>query len=320
MVGPESFEPEYSQHIDRESFYQLLINIQINLTKLYDDDKYDSEQVNNLVDRLNSVCPYLGALVLMNGSALVPEIDEDLGIVVNQGWHRECVDHGVHEGLIVIEEEVGPVLAHKIHTGQMRDESQSTFQHVVDTFSCFMVDASVIPISDIDSAFGAYYLSEHLGEYDPKFGFELLQSMSTEFARMINSTKFRRLSKAKQSNLIEQMITDSITYSSLVEQEMLVSAQYGYLACIDAIDYRSDMVPISIDAHIILGDCLTIDMLQSSNLDKTRITSDQYLVDKRAGLCLVLELDEKSKKDLSLEGNSVLYVPLSSQSVQVELP
>lgn len=319
MDDSKSFESECSQPSGRESFYQLLIDSQINLNELYHDDRYDDELADHLVDGLNNVCPYLGALVLMNGPALVPEIDEDLGIVVNQGWHRECVDYGVHQGLIIIEEEVGPVIAHKIHTGQMGDESQPTFQHVVDTFSCFMVDASIIPISDIDSAFGSYYLSEHLDEYDPKFGFELLQSISSEFTKMINSTKFRRLSKTKQHNLIEQMITDSITYSSLVEQEMLVSAQYGYLACVDTIECRSDMVPISIDAHVILGDCLTIDMLQSSNLGEKRITSDQYLIDKKAGLCLVLELDEESKEVLSLEEDSVLYVPISSQLVQVEL-
>jgi hypothetical protein len=174
-------------------------------------------------------------------------------------------------------------------------------------------------ISDIEDSFNPFYLSEHFDFEDPYSGLVILKYLSDEFVKMINDTKFRRLTKSKQDSLIEQYIEDSVKYSCLVEQEMSVEAQYGYVTYIDPIKFKPELKPISIGQMLIMGSCLTIDMLETTDLRRNRITNDKWLIDKKAGLCLVIDLDDESRELLYLEESQALYLPVSSQKLNIEL-
>ncbi len=311
-------EIDHSQESAKELFHEKLRLNQILLRDVYDEDEFTDDFANSVIDELDSSCPYINKSVAMMGVAYVPEFNEEYSTIIGQS-RQETVSYGLHLGVAIIMEDDGPVLTHQVKTDQINGFQQPTFKNTIDIFNCFIVNSSVTVISDIEDSFNPFYLSEYFDFEDPQSGLIILKFLSDEFAKMVNDTKFRRLTKSKQDNLIEQFIYESVIHSCLIEQEMSIKAQYGYTTFVDPIKFEPELKPISIGQRLIVGSCLTIDMLETTELRKNRITSDKSLIDKKAGLCLVLDLDDESKELLLLEEGQPLYLPVSSQKLDIEL-
>lgn len=311
-------EIDSSQDRAQEIFHENLRLNQVQIRDVYDEGEFTKEFADGVIDKLNRLCPYIKKTVALSGVAMVPVFSDDGDEVIDQVW-QNAISYGLHRGVIMIMDESGPVLAHQVQTGQHQGVKEPTVRGSFDIYNCFIVNSNVTIISDIEDSFSPFYLSQHFNYEDPQMGVGVLKFMSDEFAKMINDTGFRRLTKSKQDSLINEIIEDTVKYSSLVEQEMVIEAQYGYTTYVDPIRFEPELKPISIGQRLIIGSCLTIDMLETTDRRKDRITSDKTLVDKKAGLCLVLDLDDESREVLSLEESQALYIPVSSQNINIEL-
>lgn len=281
----------------------------------HDEGVLNEEISTQIVSSLNEICPYIDQVVLIGGMALVPEIDLEEIEVSDESW-RYSVASGYHRGVgILIPEGHRPTIIQRIETGHVNGPMLATSRKKLDVFQCFTNEAVIVPLLEIEEDFNPYYLTPET--YDPAEGVKFLSSKSNELVRILSDTRFRRMDKNTQNKIVESIIDEASKKASLTGYELTVSADYGLTTEI-ASEGKIGLTKIPLKEFIISGTCLSIDSIERLQLHRRRIVNDHRLIDKWAGLCLVVDPDVDTRQGLELNSSQVIYLPLSSQELEID--
>lgn len=320
MTNPEFYQGGDDYLIQQqEIFHEKIYLNQLLIDELDAKDEFTNEIAQEISKDLDQCCPYFLQPVLISGRALVPVIDQEQMKIVGEEWSEVAVE-GIHEGVDVIEiEEGGYMLAQRAKLGDIFIKHGRTCAGMVGLYGYFTNEANITPILEIENNFNPYYLSSNHSDDDSRMeSFQLLSEKSARLVKLLGTSRFLRLGKARQHRLIDDFVVETSQQVSVAEYQVAVAAEYGYVTELTE-DNRLALGKVALEGRPVYGICVAIDSLERICLQKEKIKSDQQLLDREAGLCLVIDPDNDSRNDLELNETQVLYVPLSSQELELEL-
>lgn len=299
-------------------------------------------------DRLDvkwSQAGMMGRSCMMNGMAVYPEITVttdtvDDGVTTGEQQVRKIT---VAKGLVAIEgvshgfyylqlfPNEPPIIAHKLVL-----EQENTFQHpvyeTINKLSAYFstTNLSVIRLDMIDPA-------EYLEPGDDIDDLELelaegelpapipniaddLSARSDTFVRLVNSTRFRRISRKKQVAIIDRYIEEAEQASGVRQSAVKLTPQYALIAQPEksrdaAIEYQ----PVVLSDLVVQGTCVALTMLGRDRLQRRGIRRDSDLAIRRGGLALSVEIGElyQAQNDTILTPGDIIHVPISGQNFEI---
>lgn len=149
-----------------------------------------------------------------------------------------------------------------------------------------------------------------------------LVNLSGTLIDLLSSTGFRRLNRRKQVHLYESIIEETKELSGIVEDYVEIIFREGmtrgkFTPCIyiPTYDGNGNLVyarETLEDANIfeVNGLCLGIASVDEINISSGSIRSDNDLIDKHAGLCLVIDPGIYDDEEDDERGQRLLYIPL----------
>jgi len=275
------------------------------------DDTTKPEQIDFVVNRaireLDKAYPYIGRKVFISGNSLTPEINQEDGRFLGESWVYNTGLEGVHNGFnIVYREQDGKItrqIMQEIIIGSSQTMPARTIYQELTLFAYFDLDSNILPQDQIDEIF---YKDTGPIEFDAQI--ETLVESSLAINALIKSTKFRRQTRQKQQQAIDNLINLAEEQSKLRGSQMLIEGSYAY---INIFTKNVNLFPIDIAGEIISGTCLGIESIHSLKLRKQAIRRDADLIDDAGGLCLMIDPDRETKAKLNIQTKKSLYLPVN---------
>lgn len=272
-----------------------------------------SEQ--DIIEELNNLYPYVGQAVFMSGVGVHPIQDEETGRLITEVWERRFGQGGIHNGFYIDDytEEGSPgcQIMHRVLVAKIVEKIGKTLIQEQVIFSLFNLDSLVLPVNDIDKAFG---IDEQA--VPPDFGeqLDLMMGYSKQLTKIYKSTTFRRMNHDQQISVVREFIFEANRKTKLRDLSVMVTAEYAY---VPLLKNGWQLVPFKVDELDISGTCVGLESTESVTMKRKAIRRDSDLTDKQAGLCLVIDPDEITREELNLRTDSVLYLPTCSQPFEI---
>ncbi len=260
---------------------------------------------------LNDLYPYFNTPVYFSGNGLFPAQDKVSG-KIKSAWSQTDGMEGQHAGFTVIPSEYDPKkvqISQRIVIKRTIDSTQITAVESV-TYAVYMHKyASVIPVKDIDGLFNRQ------ASIEGKSGrlSEVVQEYSAELVEILQSAEYRKLEPQMQREALDTIVSGA-NEDANVRLLNLSIAGCKYLFAPNI--YRR---PISrtVEGMVIKGMCLGLESLERFRLDKRPIREKKDMLDPNAGLCYVVDPEQKIKDKLNLLTNQVVFIPSASQALQL---
>ncbi len=302
---------------------QEIFHEKVHLNELLINDLHKRGELNENITKgvaedLDDNCPYMYKPVLISGRALVSTFDEGTGNITGMEWMD--VEHtGIHLGVNILtnEEFDMQLIVQQVQVDTIQSRPLPTASQITTLFAFFDNDANITPIDEIEGVFHPYYMKEAEDE-DIYKGFRDLVDFSSDFARMLRDTKFRRMDRKKQLSLVSSVISDISNTISISELEVIIQTQYCYAPVLRN-ERQVGVAAIAVDDCVISGTCMGVDSLERIRLPVQKIRSDKQLIDKYAGICIVIDPDESTRVGMDLLPDQVLFIPTASQSFEIEI-
>jgi hypothetical protein len=282
------------------------------------DELTDHSQAANLrkqaISELDAMFPYKGERVYMSGNGKYLTLDPATNIPVKESWQYIKGCECLHNGFAVLEtNESGSAVSYhvmqQVYTGFRRGKISDNVYQTLQFFDYFDLDSSCLVAKELDDIF--YETDESL-TIDDQIG--VVHSRSHLLDALIQSTAFRRMNRTKQQNQVANLISQAEQDVKIRGTSLLAEAEYGY---INFLGNYVHILPVDIRDSVIGGVCLGLESLESLALREKAIRRNANLVDKKAGICLVLDPDPDTRQGLLLEPEQLLYVP-TYQKLHVE--
>jgi hypothetical protein len=270
---------------------------------------------NMALAELDELCPDTTEECLFKGHAIWPIMDvegEVQDIVVGK---IEQAARGVHNGFQVrVLEEGKPELWYEflIHSCLKEPNGVERSYHKVFAY-IDPTDSVITPVKDFEEPF----LSE---QFDNAVGDEnvhaVLSEASDKLAVALSSSEFRKLTLPQQREFVDNYVRRYETETDINHKAVAISAAHFYrVQKAEDNSTRAITRQEFADGEYIEGSCLSLGTLIDQQLGERRVKLVRDLVDKMAGLCLVLSMDDYQPV-LGLCKGDIIYVPLSSQDVE----
>ncbi len=268
-------------------------------------------------NELDSIFPYMGQQVYVSGNGVYPVCDVETGEVLDEIHGFVSGQQGLHVGFFVAEINEGSTLRYQvlqqIALGQVKSKPCLTVDRQ-ETISTFVdLDASVLLISDINNV---YNPDSDVEDDDFHDRIERMLGMSKELTGLYKSTTFRRMRHAKQLRTVMDFLINADRETRLRNVGIMTEAEYAYTPSLSD-GWR--LIPLLIEKTLIEGTIVGLDSTESVTMKAKAIRNNDDLLDKNAGLCLVIDPTEESKDVLSLSANSVVLLPTASQEFEIAL-
>ena len=283
------------------------------------DGTLNEEILGEMVEDLDGACPYLLQPVLISGNALVPVIDQETLRVEGEVWDK-VIHQGTYHGVEVIEDEAGKVmLTQVVVIGESTTQSNPTCVETRKYLAYFTNDANITPLLEIESTYNPHYLAPYQGTREESMqGFDIVWEKSAELVNLLRDTKFRRMDRRKQLRALDTIVNEASEAASITEQTVAIEADYAYVLELEN-DNRLGLNRLRLGRFAISGQCVAVDSLERIALPVRKIKSDKELLDKKAGLCIIIDPDNVTREELELNGSQTIYVPTRSQSVKLSI-
>lgn len=301
--------------------WEIRINI---LTPEKDID----EVIAHALNEINATNPMVGKKFLFSGEGVlpIPEQHEDQddpdypgptmsspqAYTLEDGWGEIINGIGIYQAVqaVLIDRQSDKPywrLLQKFKIGTQESTPCLTTERV-DTLYCYLTaDTTLLPIDDIESA----YVPNASGEIEVNPS--VLTISSLQLVRTLNSTAFRRMKRTKQQVVISKIIEDAEIKSGIRDTQVILEAEYCYAPFVgEAGVYQT---ALDIRSVLLSGLCLGVESLESIRLQQQAVRSDRHLLDKNAGLCVVVDPEPDVTQELRLPEGQILYVPTLSQRV-----
>lgn len=319
MISPEINQGGHETLLQQQELFHSQLDFCQELIDAMQATKEVSQEFGNtIIAELDSNCPYMDSGVLISGNALVPDVDDE-GNKIGDIW-TDVIKEGIHEGVEFVGNEDGRLMiAQRVRINSVSVRIGRTCHGSLPLFAYFDNKANITPLLEIENSFDPYYLSEHIyDESTAMEGFDILHERSAGFVRLLSGTRFRRLGRVRQSQEIDNFIDETSKEAGIADYPVSLCAEYGYIT---ELNLENSVVinQINLDDAVISGLCLAIDSLERVRQPYKKIKKDDELVDKNAGLCLIIDPDRESRDRLPLTESQVIYVPVSGQLYDIEL-
>lgn len=261
---------------------------------------------NRAVAELDGMYPYKGQFVFISGRGIHTEYDEEGREPVENWCHIET--EGQHNGFAVVELEDFDtkrfVVMQQIFMGYRAGLISKGLHQQLTFFDYLDLNSLCIPAKEIQGV-----LDENQEEVDLQEQMDVVMSGSKKLVRMIADTGFRRMSWIKQRKQLDSLVRETDKESKLRGAKLQAVAEYGYIA---QYEKNLKLSAISIRDRLIGGVCLGVESLENLVLRVRPIRNDGNLVNKYAGLCLVIDPNCETKEALRM-GEHLLYVPIGQE-------
>ena len=307
-MAPESDSETASINDKAEIAYQHARNWQEVFDNLTDNSQADALRAQAIAE-LDALYPYRGNHVYISGYGLQLVQDPETGRPVGEVWDYAQGCEGQHLGFSVLEtddDQDGPHyhVVHQVLTGGKKGMIENTIYQELLYFNFFNLDSTCLIVDDLN---GIFY-----GENSEPVGIDkqisvVLQS-SQALASLLRSTAFRRMNHAKQKQRVDALVTQTERDANIRGTELLAEAEYGYINVFN--NKNTHLVPVDVRDAVIGGMCLGLETLESLVLRRRAIRSDANLVNKSAGICLVLDPNPDTRQGLHLSDEQLFYMPI----------
>lgn len=276
-------------------------------------EKISSEKQLSMLADLDSICPFYGEEVFMNGQAVVAEVDEDDEYIGDEVINTKGnAISGVHSGMAIIEDPENNKRYLFVHQLQLPHEPETlgrTRVRFTQDIAYFNMNTSITFLNDLEEALAGDREDSGINEDWQN----LLMSNEKNIQKVVCSTKFRRMNKKAQQIGLEALLIKTEKETGLVDSKVTILAGYGYVQLNETTDRQLDIFEIgNEDVH---GSCLgffSLDLLKTS-ISAIRTNRDRP--DILAGLCMIIDPDLETRQALDLEHKQTILIPLGQNLI-----
>lgn len=322
MTNPEFYQGGNEALLRQQEIFHEKVYINEGLVnRLLKDDKLTHEIANEIIDDLDDCCPYYGSPVLISGEALVSVFNDEGTSIVGIEW-KEVQHTGQHQGVnIVSVDDERYLILQQVHIGEIHKQPLPTVSQIFNLQALFKNDATIVPCIELDEPLKPYYLGiSHEEDQDESIveSIELLKTKSHAFKDILLGKRFRSLSQPRQINFINNSLGHVSEMVALTDRSVAIEADYGYVPNLNR-DGSIDYLVLDLGKSAITGRCLGIDTIEVSGINLAPITKKGEIIDRNAGLQLVIDPDEYTREGLEISQDKVIFVPTASQEVDIEI-
>lgn len=316
---------EFAEHIKSDEFLGLA-------------EENQDEYFEEMVVELGELCPLIGEMVFISGVGVFPYDDEDY-----ESFSRsdiELIDPKLDD-----EEETFTAfvdglfctyaglnidikknkdgndtcfrLTHRVNIGEHEySEKHGLVKNSSQFFAKFDLDCSMLLCSELEAA----ALGIENPEQYHETSFEDLVESSRYFVELLGSTKFRRLSKQVQKRHYEQLmlhltnkaanIIDSYVVIDFVDEDEGDPYLFNPQSQPDGSIYYEKFLAYDYGIRQLLGCCIGITSVDERAILEKPVRRDSDLIDKKAGICLAIDISHYETDETEAHGQNLLYVPL----------
>ena len=262
---------------------------------------------NRAIRELDKSFPYIGQAVFISGNGLHPEIDQENGIFLGESWGYSDGLEGIHNGFMTVYYQQNDTKKYKIMQqimlGSKSNNIAQTLYQDLTLVAFFDLDSNIILLNQLDEIF---YKDDGSIDFDRQL--ETLIQSSIALNSLIRSTKFRRQTRQKQQQEIDNLINIAENQSKIRGSKMFIEGQYAY---INIFAKKINLLPIDIVGKKIGGMCLGIESIHSLKLRNQAIRRNSDLIDESSGICLMIDPDQETKDTLHIKTKKILYLPIN---------
>jgi len=229
------------------------------------------------------------------------------------GYIQGC--EGIHNGFCVLESDEGQddgryQVMQQVVIGGLKGMVSKTVHQELLMFNYFDLDSNCLVVDEINDIF----CGDKNNPVDFCEQMEVVKRSSRELNLLLRSTTFRRTKRSKQIRQVDSLVARAELDSNICGTEILAEAECGYIT-----DFNMNMhlMPVDIRDAVIGGLCLGLETLESFALRMRAIRRDANLIDKGAGMCLVIAPNPETKQGLHLRDEQALFIPFC-QNITLE--
>lgn len=276
-------------------------------------DELISEQ--EIINELNGFYPYIGQAVFMSGVGMHPVQDEETGRLTDEIWEHRFAQGGIHHGFYIDDyaeaDTMERQIMHQLTIGEISEKIGKTLFQKQVLVSLFNLDSMVLPVNDIDRAFG---IEDQVPDYEFEKRLDLMMGYSKKLTKIYKSTSFRRMNHEQQISLVREFLSEADRKTKLRDISVMVTAEYAYVPLLTS---GWQLIQFPVEELDISGTCIGLESTESVTMKEKAIRKDSDLIDKKAGLCLVIDPDDETREELRLRPDSILYLPTYSQPFEI---
>jgi len=201
-------------------------------------------------------------------------------------------------------------------------------------FGFFESDSTILPVNSVEKSLCPVPDCKDLPSEAVA---QIIDGYSVQLVRLLNDTGFRRMPLARQQGILYELIKKAEQESNVQgryvrieftepnsedkasgkrKNHLLKPTRHIYIPHATTegpVVRRESKIPI-----IIGGICVGIETVERPQLRRRAFRRDRDMLDKKAGLCLVLDPDYGTTSAVSVGQDQLIYVPVSGQRFDAE--
>ncbi len=277
----------------------------------------DEDELFRFIDEnlaeVNALYPYEGDHIMARGEGIFPQLDVEGNIIGQQRDNDNEGYFGTDMGFVVTESTEKPQIMHKVLITVARHQPVDVVENVHRIFHLYDPDkSSILHMREMEESLGSAWLDE---EQDTDNSLETMDNYSKEFIRLIGSTAFRRKKYEQQLKQIDDLLLQADIDTKLRDMEVTVTGNYGYAPHLSS--ERLEFSLLQLEDIEVTGTCLGLGTVETSALQSKAIRNNKDLLDKQAGLCLVVDPDEATREILKIAEGQILYIPTYNEAFTI---
>lgn len=292
-------EAEYVQ-----LFYDEVVNQQVYLDS-FPEGQLTDEVKQSIIKELDSLCPYKSEVVCMNGAGLVPNFGDD------GEWQKDAriqthgdTEVGVHNGVAIIPDPDNPkrpMIMHHVVASSEYEMKGYTCARFSNYNAFFDMNTSITLVDQLESIWARGRTELH-----PNWEQNVL-STSKNIREMANSKEFRKLKRKKQIRSLDEAVAQLESDTKITGAQFRVLGEYCYVPY-PTINQR-DVSWLPLDDLVLQGTCLGLLSLDTYVEDLLPIRKLGDRLDKKAGVCMVFDMELEQKDLLGVAPDQVIFIP-----------
>ncbi|MGH7240844.1 MAG: hypothetical protein ACREGB_00945 [Candidatus Saccharimonadales bacterium] len=277
----------------------------------------DASNLGRIARQATEACDelwqYDGVYCTFSGSAVYPVVDENGGITITAS---ELMAEGYSRGFVVEDfADTGDFrLYHMFYMGTHRTKPHPVVFNEANLFAYMAVDGEIVPHYEMDEALMPQKDPFGVEPVDIQERMQAIDVQSLKLVRLLQSRQFRKQPASKQASILDGFVKRCEQSHDLRDMGIMVeNPDYccrPYLRPDDVVEYEF----IATGETLINGTVLGLATLERETLKHKPIRHTEDLINKAAGLCLVVSVSEVSEPT-GLRPNDIVYIPTADQDM-----
>lgn len=277
----------------------------------------EDHEIGRIASEATKACDelwkYDGVYCTFSGQAVYPEVDDNGGITISAG---EIMADGYSRGFVV-EDFTGNGdyrLFHMFYLGPHQSKPHPTIFNQASLFAYMGVDGEIIPHYEMEEALMPQKDPFAIEQVDVQERMEAIDNQSLKLVRLLHSRQFRKQAVDKQVAILDGFVSKCEQKYDLRDLAVMVeNPAYccrPYLLPTDEVKYEF----IALNDTLINGTFLGLGTLERETLKRKPIRRTEDLINKAAGLCMIVEVSDASEPT-ALRSDDIIYIPTADQDM-----